>query len=58
LPMNPLSCSQFHQHFTSSFCAEVLAPKKPQSQTVTREKLCKTLLYLKGARKMSMKLIP
>ncbi len=32
--------SQFHQHFTSSFCAKTL-----QSQTVPREKLRKTRLY-------------
>jgi len=38
---------QFHQHFTSSFLAENLSPKKIQSQTVTREKL-KTLSYKKS----------
>jgi len=32
-------CSQFHQHFISSFCANILLPKKLQSQTVIREKL-------------------
>jgi len=32
--------------------------KKLQSQIVTREKLCKTLLYEKVMRKMLMKLIP
>jgi len=32
--------------------------KKLQSQTVIREKLCKSLSYKKGARKMLMKLTP
>jgi len=40
--------SQFHQYFTSSFCADILAPKKLQSQTVIREKLHKALLYKKA----------
>jgi len=31
--------SQFHQNFTSSFCADILSPQ--QSQTVIREKLQK-----------------
>jgi len=39
--------------FTSSFCTDILMPKKKiQSQTVIREKLHKALLYGKGARKM------
>ncbi len=39
--------SQFHQHFTSSFCA-IFCVKKLQSKTVTREKLWKTLSYKKA----------
>ncbi len=27
--------SQFHQHFTSSFCVDILVPNKLQTQTVT-----------------------
>jgi len=51
--------SQFHQQFTSSFCADIFAPKnKLQIQTVTRKKLRKTLSYVKGTRKMPMKLTP
>jgi hypothetical protein len=51
--------SQFHQQFTSSFCADIFAPKnKLQIQTVTREKLFKTRSYVKGTRKMPMKLTP
>ncbi len=50
--------SQFHQHFTSSFCAHILLPKKFQSQIVIREKLHKTLLYEKSLSKMMMKLAP
>jgi hypothetical protein len=40
----------------SSFSADILAPKKLQSQTVTREKLCKTLLNEKFSSKMLMKM--
>jgi len=40
-------CSQFHQHFKSSFCTKKILPKKSQSQAVTREKLRKTLLHKK-----------
>jgi len=36
---------QFHQYITSSFCANIFAPKNYKSQIVTREKLRKTLLY-------------
>jgi len=50
--------SQFHQDFTSSFCADILVPKKLQSQTVPTEKLCKALLYEKVEYKMLMKLTP
>jgi len=53
-----MTISPFHQHLTSSFCANILTPKKLQSQTVIREKLQKAPLYKKGARKMLMKLIP
>ncbi len=49
---------QFHQHFMSSFCTEIILPKKLQSQTVTREKLRKTLPYKKGSIQMLMKLTP
>jgi len=49
---------QLHQHFMSSFCAKILVSKKLQSQTETREKLCKTLSYKKGTCKMLMKLSP
>jgi len=38
LTLDTTSC-QFHQHFTSSFCADILATKKLQSQTATIEKL-------------------
>jgi len=33
--------SPFHQHFTSSFCTNILLSKNLQSQTVIREKLHK-----------------
>jgi len=52
------SSSQFHQHFTSSFCANILASKKLQSQTLIREKMRKALLCEIGTRKMLMKLTP
>jgi len=42
---------KFHQHFTSSFCADILL-----SQTVIREKLLKALLNKKCEHKMLMKL--
>jgi len=42
--------SQFHQYFTSSFCADILFPKN-QSQTDIIEKQCKALLIEKGAHK-------
>jgi len=52
-----MSCSQFQQHFTRRFCANILSSKKLQSQTVSRKKSCKTtLLYEKAAHKMLMKL--
>jgi len=47
-----------HQHFTSSFWANILSPKKLQSQSVARKKLLKALLYEKGESKMLMKWIP
>jgi len=53
------NCSSFHQHFfTNSFCADILSPKKLQSQTVSREKLQKTLSYQKAAHKVLVKLTP
>ncbi len=48
------SCSQLHQHLTSSFFADILLQKKLQSQTVVREMLQKVLLYEKGIHKMLM----
>jgi len=51
-----LSRCQFHQHFTSSFCADILLPKKLQSQNVSREKLRKVLLFKKDMCKMLIKL--
>ncbi len=50
--------SQYHLHFMSIFCADILSPKKFQSQYGIREKLHKTLLHEKGTRKMLMKLTP
>jgi len=40
----------------SSFCANILWPKKLLSQTVIRKKLSEALSYKKFARKMLMKL--
>jgi len=40
-----------------SFCADIFSSKKLPSQTVTREKLSKTLSYDKGLHKMLMKLV-
>jgi len=37
------ACGQFHQHFTHAFCANIILPKKFQSQNVSRDKLHKTL---------------
>jgi len=51
-------CNQFHQHFMNSFCANILWPKKIQSQTIIIEKMNRTLLYKKSTRKMLMKLTP
>jgi len=41
----------------SSFYANIISPKKLQSQTVDKEKLQKTF-FLKAARKMLVKLTP
>jgi len=41
------SCSQFHQHFTSSFCFNIILSKNLQRQTVIKEKLFKILSYKK-----------
>jgi len=54
-PRRKVTYSKFHQHFTSSFCADILSLKL-QSQTVIREKLHKAFLYEKG--KVLMKLTP
>jgi len=53
-----VSCSQLHRYFTRSFCADILSYKQLQSQTVIREKLCKTLSYKKAAHKMLVKSTP
>ena len=50
--------SQFHQQFTSSFCADCHSSKKIQTQTVRTEKLRKTLSYYKAACKILLKLTP
>jgi len=44
--------SQFCQHFTSSFCTNILSSKNTKSNCLSREKLHKTLLYEKAAHKM------
>jgi hypothetical protein len=49
---------QFHQHFMSDFCTNILEIKIFQSQTVTIEKLHKKVLYEKVLSKMLMKLTP
>jgi len=51
-------CNQFHQHFMSSFCANIILPKKSQSQTINKENCRKTLSYKKATRKMLVKLTP
>jgi hypothetical protein len=44
---------QFHQHFLSSFCADILLTKNYKAkQTASREKLHITLLYEKSAYKI------
>jgi len=40
------ACSQFHQHLTRTFFANIFAPK---NYNVTKEKLRKALLYKKFA---------
>jgi len=49
-----LGAKATHQHFTRAFFVKKFA----QSQTLSREKLLKRLLYVKCARKMLMKLTP
>jgi len=44
--------------FYEQICANILAPKKLQSQAVSREKLRKTFSYKKVMSKMLMKLTP
>ena len=51
-----VTCSQFHQHITSSFFTNFFSPKKLQTQTVSAENLRKTLSYQKFARNMLVKL--
>ena len=54
---NLLTWCQFHQHFTSSFCANIILPK--EYNTVSTKKLLKTLLYEKASHhKMLVKLTP
>jgi len=43
-----ISCSQFYQLLTSSFFADLHLSKKLQTQTVSTEKLFKTLSHEKG----------
>jgi len=53
------TCCQFHRHFTSSFCTDILSPKNYKAnQNVSREKLHTVLTYEKGPCKMLMKLTP
>jgi hypothetical protein len=51
--LESISSTFYEQLLRQYFCA-----RKLQSQTVTREKLCKTLLYEKDKLKMLMKLTP
>jgi len=46
-----ICCSQFQEHFMSSFCSNILAPKKIQSQTVIRVEVRKIL----SCKKLSVK---
>jgi len=48
----PKSRGQFHHHFRSSFCADILLPKKLQSQNVIKEKLEKHLYTVKVVLRM------
>ena len=57
MPSREICCGQFHQRFTSSFCANILSPKK-SNLSLSTEKLLKRLSYEKGARKMLVKLTP
>jgi len=52
-----MTCSQFHRHFTSSFCVNILLPKSHKANLI-REKLQKALSDKKGLSKMLMKLTP
>jgi len=45
------TCSQFHQHLRTAFLPIFFCQKNYKSQTVIREKLCKTLSNIKNARK-------
>ncbi len=51
-------CSHFYLHFTSSFCSNIHLTRKLQSLTVSRVKLCWTLVYKKSACKILVKWIP
>jgi hypothetical protein len=55
MKLNPVV---FHQHFTSSFCVNILLLKNYETQTVSTLKICKTLLHEKGTCKMLVKLTP
>jgi len=50
-------CSQFHQTIYKLLLSRYSIGKKLQNQIVRRQKLCKTILYKKAARKMLVKLI-
>jgi len=52
-----LAWCRFHLHFTSEWLLRRYSfGKKFQSQNLSRENLCKTLSYKKGAQKMLMNL--
>ncbi len=56
-----LRCTKTLVNFTNilrmrSFCADILFRKNYKAKLFIREKLCKTLLYKKAARKMLVKL--
>ena len=54
--MTMLIMCQYHQHFKISFYANIIFPKKLQSQTVSIEKMHKTLSPKKADFKMLVKL--
>ncbi len=52
------ACGQFHQHFMSAFCTNILAPKKVQTLNISTKKLSAKLLYKKAAHIIVVKLTP